>query len=166
MANTFTLISTISVGSGGASSIDFTSIPSTFTDLVVVASLRTNYAALYDNCSFKVNGNAITGGIRIYGSGSAAASDTNGYLFVTTSATNTSNVFSSSSAYFPNYAGSQYKSFSIDSVSEYNGTNSYQFLEAALWSSTAAINQLTLTSLTSSTIVQYSSASLYGILKA
>jgi hypothetical protein len=40
MANTFTLIASSTVGSGGAASIDFTSISSTYTDLVVKLSLR------------------------------------------------------------------------------------------------------------------------------
>ena len=40
MANTYTLISSVTVGSGGASSIDFTSIPATYTDLCLVWSGR------------------------------------------------------------------------------------------------------------------------------
>ena len=40
MAVTHNLISTITVGSGGAASIDFTSIPQTYTDLLVKISLR------------------------------------------------------------------------------------------------------------------------------
>jgi hypothetical protein len=35
MANTYEAIATVEVGSGGASTIDFTSIPSTYTDLVL-----------------------------------------------------------------------------------------------------------------------------------
>ena len=35
MANTYVAIATVTVGSGGAASIDFTSIPATYTDLVV-----------------------------------------------------------------------------------------------------------------------------------
>ena len=42
MPNTFTLIASSTVGAGGASSIDFTSIPSTYTDLVIKASLRSD----------------------------------------------------------------------------------------------------------------------------
>lgn len=166
MPNTFTLISTITVGSGGASSIDFTSIPSTFTDLLIVASLRTSYASIFDNCDLKFNNTSSSGGKRIYGSGTAAASDSYGYLFVTNGSTSTSTTFSNSVAYIPNYTSSNYKSYSIDSVVETNATQSYSYLEAGLFSSSSAVNQLTIVSTTSSTIVQYSSASLYGILKA
>ena len=35
MANTYVLISSSTVGSGGAASIDFSSIPATYTDLVL-----------------------------------------------------------------------------------------------------------------------------------
>jgi len=40
MANTFVKIASVTVGAGGASSIDFTSIPGTYTDLKVVISAR------------------------------------------------------------------------------------------------------------------------------
>jgi hypothetical protein len=42
MANTYTLIaSSVTVGSGGAANIEFTSIPATYTDLVsALSSLR------------------------------------------------------------------------------------------------------------------------------
>jgi len=40
MAVTHKLIQTITVGSGGAASIDFTSIPATYTDLIFYFSTR------------------------------------------------------------------------------------------------------------------------------
>ena len=48
MANTFVLLASTTVGSGGASSIDFTSIPATYTDLVVKVSGRIDYAQTGD----------------------------------------------------------------------------------------------------------------------
>ena len=42
MATTYTLISSVTVGSGGAASIEFTSIPSTYTDLVLKLSARSS----------------------------------------------------------------------------------------------------------------------------
>jgi hypothetical protein len=38
MATTYDLISSVTVGSGGAANIEFTSIPATYTDLVVLFS--------------------------------------------------------------------------------------------------------------------------------
>jgi hypothetical protein len=82
----------------------------------------------------------------------------------------TSNTFGNSSIYIPNYTGSTAKSVSIDSVGENNGTASEQIISAALWNNTAAITSITLTSLDdnlnpSGNFAQYSSVSLYGILK-
>jgi hypothetical protein len=44
MALTYTAIKTVTVGSGGAANIDFTSIPQTYTDLVLKVSARMNRA--------------------------------------------------------------------------------------------------------------------------
>ena len=49
------LISSVTVGSGGASSIDFTSIPQTYTDLVVRWSTRGTAATVYDQVYVKFN---------------------------------------------------------------------------------------------------------------
>ena len=49
MAVTYKLIETVTVGSGGAASIEFSSIPQTYTDLKVVYSLRsTNSSVILD----------------------------------------------------------------------------------------------------------------------
>jgi hypothetical protein len=40
MATTYEAIETVEVGSGGAADIEFTSIPGTYTDLVVKVSAR------------------------------------------------------------------------------------------------------------------------------
>jgi hypothetical protein len=40
MANTYEAIATVEVGSGGAADIEFTSIPGTYTDLVLKLSAR------------------------------------------------------------------------------------------------------------------------------
>ena len=42
---TFTKIASATVGSGGASSIEFTSIPSTYTDLVIKLSMRSAFTS-------------------------------------------------------------------------------------------------------------------------
>jgi len=44
MATTYEAIATVTVGSGGAATFGFTSIPATYTDLLVVASLRSDRA--------------------------------------------------------------------------------------------------------------------------
>ena len=54
--NTLVKIQTVTVGSGGASSIDFTSIPQTYTDLCLVYSAR--LTTTDTNWRLKINGSA------------------------------------------------------------------------------------------------------------
>jgi hypothetical protein len=173
MANTFELIASSTVGSGGAASIDFTSIPSTFTDLCVKLSLRTNNASNIDNIVYQYN-NDTTSGRYSYrflgGQGSSAFSDLAtgafNYLGTTTAATTTANTFANSEIYIPNYSGSSQKSSSVDSVMENNATLSYQNLIANLYNQTTAISSIKIYSVTSSNFVQHSTAYLYGVKNA
>lgn len=178
MANeTMTLISTVTVGSGGASSIAFSSIPATYTDLQILLSGRTaNTSAPSDGPYVLVRINSSTTGYSdrlLMGSGSSVLSQsftTNDALLLKSMVNPgnaTANVFSSTQIYIPNYAGSSNKSISSDGVNENNATNAYQTIQASLWSNSAAINSITL-SLYDGTFpnwAQYSTASLYGILK-
>lgn len=169
MANTFTLISTITVGSGGASSIDFTSIPSTFTDLCLKISARFSTAFTSDTMKISFNSTTTNFTYRLLtGNGSSAASynGTFGNAGDTDANSATASTFHNGEIYIPNYAGSNYKSFSVDTVTENNATAAIADLLAGLWSNTAAITSIGLTPYSGGTFVQYSSASLYGILKA
>jgi len=167
MPNTFELIASSTVGSGGAASIDFTSIPSTYTDLCIKLSLRLNDTQL--NYGVMRINNATTNFTyrSLEGSGSTAASysgSVSNYGIPQVSSY-TSNTFSSHEVYIPNYAGSTNKSFSVEAVTENNATAAYMDLVAGLWSNTAAINQLTFYAPTGS-FVQYSTAYLYGVKNA
>ena len=165
---TFTLIMpAVVVGSGGAASIDFTTIPSTYTDLVLVFSTRTSAASASGNDILSINGSLSSfSGRRLYGSGSSAASDTvTTWSGFTDANTATASTFGNTAIYFTNYAGSTNKSYSIDTVQEQNGTTAYMGLAAGLWSNSAAINRLTLTP-DSGNYVQYSTAYLYGVSNA
>jgi hypothetical protein len=165
LPNTFTLIASSTVGSGGAASIDFTSIPQTYTDLQLVFSLR-NATENDGTALYKINSSSSSFSCKIlYGTGAAAASFSgNNTAGLTDPNTYTSNTFSNGSLYLPNYAGSTYKSASGDAVNENNATTSYTFLTASLWSNTAAITSLSLYPI-SGNFVQYSTAYLYGIKK-
>jgi len=164
MANTFELIASSTVGSGGASSIDFTSIPSTFTDLCLKVSARDGDSNWVLNMKF----NGSNGSSRyLQGSGSSASSGTETDMrFIVDSAGATASTFGSAEIYIPNYTSSNYKSVSIDSVSEANASTAYMRMVAALWSSASAINQITLTNVVSGNIPQYSTAYLYGVKNA
>jgi hypothetical protein len=164
---TFIKIASVTVGSGGASSIDFTSIPSTYTDLCVKLSLRSNNTSV--GVFVRFNGNSANySSRRLYGDGATTYSDTHGssteiaVVAGENISTFTSNTFSSMDFYIPNYAGSNNKSASSDSVTENNATTAWAAIGANLWSNTAAITSIAFTPAAGS-FVQYSTATLYGI---
>lgn len=171
MPDTFIKIASVTVGSGGASSIDFTSIPSTYTDLVMKISARTDYTSTGEPIYMAFNGNTSNNSYRqLQGTGSGVGSYSgsgsagNTAIADASSATSTSNTFGNSEIYIPNYAGSTAKSASGDGVSENNATAARADLYALLNTGTAAINQLTIyPSSTGGKFVQYSTATLYGI---
>ena len=172
MANTFELIASSTVGAGGAASIDFTSIPSTYTDLCIKLSGRFDQSS--DNAAY-IRFNGDTGANYsyryLYGSGAAAGSasasgDTRANAGIAVASSYTASTFSNSEIYVPNYANSSYaKSFSADNVQENNASTAYSTLVAGLWSSTNAINAIKLFP-SSGNFVQYSTAYLYGVKNA
>jgi hypothetical protein len=168
MANTYTALATVTAGSGGSNSFEFTNIPNTYTDLCILASVRSDQAGDISNDS-RITFNGSTSNYtqkRLEGTGSAASSDNSSsrVAFVTNSAAATSNTFANVMIYIPNYAGSNYKSWSSDSVSENNATTASTYLMAGLWSDTSAITSIDIAvNVASKKWVQYSTATLYGI---
>jgi hypothetical protein len=168
MANTYVAIATVTVGSGGASSMEFTSIPATYTDLVILASTR---GASGNNNSwivvgFNSNTSNYSNRILINSSGtvvSSAPGDNPPLGGALTPSDRTASVFSNNFIYIPNYAGSNNKSFSVDGVDENNGSAIIQGLLAPLWSNTSAITSIQITTQGAGNFAQYSSATLYGI---
>ncbi len=165
----WTKIAHTEVGSGGAANITFSSIPATgYTDLVILASIRSANASTDDALKVDLNATSANQTIRLLrGNGATTLSADGTYLAMGyvpgTSAT--SNTFSNSFLYIPNYAGSANKSMSADGVFENNATTALQQIQALLWSNTAAINEIKLYLDSASNLAQYSSATLYGILK-
>jgi hypothetical protein len=164
--DTFIKIATVTVGAGGAASIDFSSIPATYTDLVVYLSLRDETTNGFPAVTMEINGVTTNRTWRrLRGSGSAASSTNNTTAEINTmpGADKTASTFGNIQVYLPNYAGSTNKSFSVDGVTETNATASDAILTAGLWSQTTAINQLTFKSGSATDFNQYSTATLYGI---
>ena len=168
MAITYAQIgNTVTVGEGGAASIDFTSIPATYTDLVVKISARTNETQIYASMFVKINGSQ-TGNVKLLqsdGGSVSSNSDPTNMVDLFTGNSATANVFSNGEFYFPNYLSSNVKSYSSDVVGENNAGTSYVRLTAGLFSSTAAITSIGFTPQASKTFLQYSTATLYGIKK-
>ena len=129
MANTFELISSSTVGSGGVSSISFTGIASTWTDLCLLMSLKSNRSAGgTDVAMVSINSNTSNGSWReLYGNanvgvGSQTGSSEMRLGYCGTSTGSDTNIFSSLSAYFSSYVASNNKSFLTDNVTERNTT--------------------------------------------
>ena len=180
MANTYQLISNTTVTSG--TTVSLTSIPQTYTDLLLLVSARSDYTgggAVSMSMSFNSNGSSYTGrSIQMYSATSVASSTTttityNGItgaqlraMASCISGASTVSTFANSSIYIPNYTSSNYKSYSIDTVSEGNTTaaNGPQslLLDAGLWSNTAAITSIDF-GLEVGSFVSPSTFYLYGI---
>ena len=162
---TFIKISTITVGSGGAASIDFTSIPATYTDLKIVCSLR---SATNQWANLQFNGSSADLTLRYLMNNSGTVSSSSGSspslwtMFPVPPNTYTANTFGSAEIYIPNYASANYKSVSIEGVEENNSASNFQLLTALLWSQTAAINRVVINNAYGN-FMEFSSATLYGI---
>lgn len=168
MPNTFELIASSTVGAGGASSIDFSSIPQTYTDLCLVVSARSLVGSVGDSTDIKLNNSSANWTRRsLYGSGSAASSfaSSDNDLGAMPGNTATANTFSTEQYYIPNYTGSNFKSISAESIRENNTTAVDMLMVAALWSQTAAVTQVTVSAV-SANLAQYSTAYLYGVKNA
>ena len=161
----YQLVETIEVGSGGAASIEFTSIPQDGVDLVLKFSLRDVDAGTSDVIFFRINGStADFTSIRLTSSGSAVSSAGAGRLVYSSIVGNgaTSNTFSNGEVYLSNYAGSSPKSYSVDSVTENNATAASSSIQAGIWNNTSAITSLYLAG-GGYNFMQHSTASLYKI---
>lgn len=171
MATTFTKIASVTVGSTAVSTIDFSSIPSTYTDLCLKMSLRTNRAGTFDYVTINFNGSSADFSLFTLqgdGAGGSATSYNRGtfgvnFLGRADGSTAVSNTFANGEIYIPSYTASRNKSSSTDMVNEDSITTAYANLTAGTWAQTAAINQLTITNGTGNSYVQYSTATLYGI---
>jgi hypothetical protein len=148
------------------SSVTFSSIPSGYTDLLVKFSGRQDTAS--GQCLITLNGSTSSyTGKRLFGSGSAAFSDSTNTNNWNPSSINpstyTANTFGNTEIYIPNYRSSNYKSVSIDGITETNATEAYSGFVAGLWSNTAAITSISFAP-SGGNFIANSTFTLYGIL--
>jgi hypothetical protein len=160
--NSYESIATVTVGSGGSSSIDFSSIPSTYKHL----QLRT--------MAFNATGwNRFT----ITLNGAAVSSSYNDHLIVGNGASASASYEASTSKM--GGSNTTNPAASIIDILDYSNTNKNKVLRglygfdnngagqiqfaSILWQSTAAINQITIVDESGRTFTQYSSFALYGI---
>lgn len=169
-----TLIAHTEVGAGGASSIEFTSIPTTYDDLWLLVSARfSNTNVTFATLYYRFNSDSATNYSRtiVLNNGGTASSsrqtnqtEMNG---LAPSSTTTTSTFGSDSLYIPNYKNStNHKQVIRDNIWENNSTTEYWVASIAhLWRNTAAVTSIQISN-GFYNFVQYSTATLYGITKA
>ena len=164
-------ISTVTVGSGGTSSITFSSIPSTYQHLQIRFMARTTRSLGFDPFLIRMNSDTTAANYAshaLYGSGSSAVSNyTSGesgtFHYLVSAATSTASVFGAAVIDVLDYANTnKYKT--TRSLAGYDGNGSgYICLNSGLWMNTNAITTLTIVPFVGSNFVEYSSFALYGI---
>jgi hypothetical protein len=165
--NSYYSIATQTVGSGGASSITFSSIPSTYTHLQVRLFGRQSIGG-FDQAHLQFNsdtGNNYASH-QLYGDGASAGA---GW----TTSTNKISIaaFPGSNQNANVFAGSIVDVLDYTNVNKYtttralagvdNNGNGYTWFTSGVWMNTAAINTITL--ICGGNFVQYTSAALYGV---
>ena len=176
MATTYQVIASTTVGSGGIQPIEFTSIPATYTDLLLKISARTDFndnGRNYVRFRFNSSSSSIYSYKWLHGydantiGGGTDSAINAGHILIVCANDATANTFSNNEMYIPNYAGSDNKSLLITGVAENNTSNFYSLSQsAATWGSSSAITSITLYAVgVSSTqkFVQHTTATLYGI---
>jgi len=169
---TMSLIETVEVGSGGAASIEFTSIPQDGTDLIVVVSGRTTQTGDAGVMRIRFNNDTTVAydviNLRGQPGGVTSATSTSTSLnlaALVNGQESTSNTFSSMQAYISNYTSSNDKSISIDNVTEKNGSanfDAFQKISAGKYTTSSGISSVTIFE-SGEDFVQYSTASLYKV---
>lgn len=155
------LIETVEVGSGGAASIEFTSIPQDGVDLMVLISHRT----VVTGSTLTLNDTGLAGDDALYlqGNGSSASSNIQSLAFIVGADDSyTANTFGNAQIYISNYTSSTNKSVWVDAVTENNASSALSRISAIDFSITSAITSVKFAPSTGN-IEQYSTASIYTI---
>lgn len=162
-----TLLNTVTL-SAETFQFEWTNIPQTGKDLLVVVSARLNTTGPTE-AEIKLNGvqsNLSWRGLR--GTGTVVGSSTNtnysnmSYVAVIPGTGATTNTFSNFQVYVPNYTSSTVKTSSFEGVAENNASASQLGIAAWNWNDTSAITSLAIVCSTGNMVVN-STASLYII---
>lgn len=151
-------IATVAVGAGGASTITFSSIPSTYKHLQIRGF--STYAS-NENVYMKPNGNAGTKGHQLQGDGATATGDVYNAIIVYSSRTNTGNYVFITDVL--DYATTtKNKTFRSLAGGDANGAGRVS-LNSGFYDNTAAISSIDIVLSSGGSFTQYSHFALYGI---
>jgi hypothetical protein len=170
--NSYESIATVIAGSGGAASITFSSIPSTYTHLQIRAIGRTNRSGGATNDPFKIvfNSDTATNYSQHYlqgdgGSASSFASVSIGFIaaYLATATSATANVFGTTIVDILDYANTnKYKTTRALGGFDNNGSGVLG-LVSGNWRNTNAITNITVSPQVGTSWDQYTQIALYGI---
>ena len=178
VATAYESIATVTVGSGGQSTISFTSIPSTYKHLqlrVFARDSRTPPVGVYNNMQMQVgNGSIDTGTNYTYhtlqGNGSAASADgaansTSTDYTLIPSVTAQSGVFSALIVDILDYADTNKNKTirMLNGVENNASATGFINLSSSVWRNTSAITDILFKNSGANNFVQYSQFALYGI---
>jgi hypothetical protein len=178
-AGDFESIATVTVGSGGASSVEFTSIPATYSHLQVRAFPKGNRSIAGENAFMSFNSDTTYTNYRthtLFGTGASVIAQTdqsvgdNGiyvYSFQGNSGDSTADMFGAGVIDILDYANTnKYKTTRSLAGYATNGTAGLIGLTSGLWLSTSAITSIKFVPTVGTSWLQYSHFALYGIKSA
>lgn len=157
-------IATTTVGSGGASSISFSSIPSTYKHLQLRVITGSNPGGYNSGLRFNSDSGSNYYGHALYGSGSTAGSFSLGsQTFASISFNGISNTeFSPTIVDILDYTNTNKNKVIRSLTGRNNNASGDIYLMSGSWGNTNAITDITIVA-PSATFIQYSSFALYGI---
>ena len=172
MPSTYTLISS-NVLASNAASVTFSAIPSTYTDLVVRCSVRTDETGGTTSLlNLRINGTTVNySNTELRGDGSAASSTLNAAATSTriryvNQDGSTTNTYANVELYIPSYTVAQNKPFSSVAAQEQNASTAgaaWIATQAQLWRDATAISSLEFYNTSGYNLRSGSSFYLYGI---
>jgi hypothetical protein len=174
MANTFILISSNTLSSS-TGSITFSSIPATYTDLILMISARADSVTTFASSIMTYNGVTSSS---VYGdkylnadgagtvTGNRDTSDTKIYSGYINAANATANSFGASEIYFSSYGNGAYKVSGHDFSAIWNNASTSLTLRSGLYTQNTAIGSITISPISGANWVANSTFSLYGIKKS
>lgn len=167
MPSTYEPIQTITT-SGNATTVNFSSIPNTYTDLVLIYKGGLNaFDYLYSRYNNDTNSNYSGLGLSGTGTGASSGRYTNGsfHQLIGWAIGQGSGLTNMGIVYFMNYSNTTtFKTIIVrDSNTQTSGGTQ---LGSHLWRSTSAINSISLTGINNRFLTDGSTLTLYGILKA
>jgi hypothetical protein len=164
-------LATVTVPSGGVSSVTFAGIPTGYKHLQIRATAKTNRSDNQDIVTIRYNGDTATNYAYhiLGGNGSSAFADAGTstatpWAAIIAGNVSTTNMFGAMISDVLDYSStSKYKTTRTFSGTDQNSTAGRLYLDSTLWQSTSAITSISLVPVYGSLFMEYSQFALYGV---